>query len=311
MSISVSVILPVFNQEQFLDETILSILDQSYQEFELLILDDGSTDGSAEIIRKYSQFDNRIKSYFRENRGKCVSTNELVDKAEANWCVFLDSDDVMFKNRIEDQIAFHQQNPELLASSCHCDYIDNDGEFIGTQTYPFFKGENDWQISLKNNEIVLCAFTGLMVKKDVYTQIGGLRSAFWPCEDMDFINRFIEHEFPIQIIQKPLMKYRIHDNSVTSKRQWDMFRISDYVSRCAMLRRSGEREISFGEFVELDNQNSLIFSLKRKLLRYSQIWHRKAGYAYYKKQYVTFSKRFLLAFCFSPAYVYSTVRNRF
>ncbi|MEO7766395.1 MAG: glycosyltransferase family A protein, partial [Ferruginibacter sp.] len=132
----VSVILPVYNQEKYLQETIESILNQSFQDFELIILDDGSTDNSPQIIRQFAAKDNRIQAYFETNSGKSLATNYLVNKAKGEWCAFLDADDVMLKQRLERQVAFHNANPGVDASSSHCNYINEKGNMFGTQRYP-------------------------------------------------------------------------------------------------------------------------------------------------------------------------------
>ncbi|HEX9152619.1 MAG TPA: glycosyltransferase family A protein, partial [Flavobacterium sp.] len=102
----VSVIMPVYNQEQYLIETIESVLAQTLKDFEFIILDDGSTDQSAQIIRRYAELDKRINAFFYSNSGKCVSTNFLVNQAKAKYCAFLDADDVMLPERLERQISF-------------------------------------------------------------------------------------------------------------------------------------------------------------------------------------------------------------
>ncbi|OWP61292.1 glycosyl transferase, partial [Hymenobacter amundsenii] len=119
----ISVILPVYNQEKFVAETIESVLSQRFTDFELLLHDDGSTDGSAAIIRNYAGRDARIRASYGPNAGKCAATNQLVEQARGEWCAFLDADDVMLPERLGTQLAYHQAHAEVDASSCHCHYI--------------------------------------------------------------------------------------------------------------------------------------------------------------------------------------------
>ena len=124
-----SVILPVYNQAPYIAETIESVLGQSFKNFEFIIWDDGSTDQSAEIIKCYAKNDNRIRAYFEKNSGKSIATNKIVEFAEANLCAFLDADDVMLPDRLQYQIKFHQDNPGIHASSGHCYYINEKGNY--------------------------------------------------------------------------------------------------------------------------------------------------------------------------------------
>ena len=116
MSPLVSVILPVYNQEKYIAETIESVLNQTYNRFELLILDDGSTDGSAQIINEYAGRDNRITTFFEKNAGRSNATNTLAHRASGQFLALLDADDLMEPNRLERQIAFHLTNPGIEAS---------------------------------------------------------------------------------------------------------------------------------------------------------------------------------------------------
>ena len=119
-----SVILPVYNQEKYVAETIESVLSQTFADFELLLHDDGS----AAIIRRYAAQDARIWASFAPNVGKCGVTNRLVEQAQGQWCAFLDADDVMLPERLEKQVAFHRAHPDLDATSCHCQYINEYGQ---------------------------------------------------------------------------------------------------------------------------------------------------------------------------------------
>src|SRR5690349_14680316 len=139
MEPKISVILPVYNQEKYISGTIESVLSQTFSDFEFLIVDDGSTDSSAQIIKDYAEKDSRIVPYFEENSGKCKATNFLVEKATAKWCAFLDADDQMLPDRLARQIEFHNQNPLLQASSGHSFYINDKNETLGMQKYPHLK----------------------------------------------------------------------------------------------------------------------------------------------------------------------------
>ncbi|SNC77740.1 Glycosyl transferase family 2, partial [Hymenobacter gelipurpurascens] len=244
-----SIILPVYNQERYLAETLDSVLGQQYQDFELLLHDDGSTDNSAAIIREFAYRDARVRASFSPNAGKCLSTNRLVEQARGEWCVFLDADDVMLPERLARQLAYHLEHPEVDASSCHCYYINEQGQRLGIQRYPGLRTVEEGKRAVATNEFTLIAFTGLMINKRVFQLIGGLRREFWPCEDYDLTNRLLEHGYSLIILPEPLMLYRIHTTSVTMSQPLHTFDVLDFSVRCTELRRQGEPEISREAFM--------------------------------------------------------------
>jgi glycosyltransferase involved in cell wall biosynthesis len=307
----VSVIMPVYNQELFVAETIESVLGQTFSNFEFLILDDGSSDGSASIIRHYATLDKRIVSWFEKNTGKCIATNTLASRAKGKYLAFLDADDLMLPERLEKQLLFHENNAAIEGSSCHCYYINAKGQSLGTQCYPFLKTKEDSSKVLQTNETVICAFTGMMTTRESYLQVGGLRSAYWPCEDMDFVNRYIEQNHCMIILQEILMKYRIHSNSITATKQWHLFNISDYTRNCIVQRRAGLPEKTFEEFMQARKKDPWWSRVQRDCFRYSQVLHKKAGFSFYSKKYGSFIWQFAVASFLAPRYVFATIKNRF
>lgn len=94
----ISIIVPVYNVELYLDKCIQSILAQSYPNFELLLIDDGSSDGSKEICDKYAKLDSRIRVFHRINGGVSSARNAGLEKAKGDWIAFIDADDWVFPN---------------------------------------------------------------------------------------------------------------------------------------------------------------------------------------------------------------------
>lgn len=305
----ISVVMPVYNQEKYLAETIESVLNQSFKDFEFIILDDGSTDNSAQIIRQYAAKDERIVPFFQANTGKCVATNSLVAKARGKWCAFLDADDVMLPKRLEKQLGFHLEHPEIDASSSHCYYINKDSHLLGKQFYENLSTIKESRSALASNKIVNCSFTGMMVSTKAFKETGGLRSAFWPCEDYDFVNRFIEKGYLLVIIQDILMKYRIHPSAVTVREPFHILNKIGWVDHCTRSRRANKPEISFNEFLDLREKESWLFKLERMRFNYAQIFFRRAGMAMMSREYLNFSWQFLTASLLSPNLVLRKILN--
>lgn len=304
----VSVILPVFNQEKYLDETIKSILQQSFTDFEIIIMDDGSTDGSANIIRRYQQQDQRIKAFFGENVGKSIATNNLVAKASGNWCVFLDADDVMLPQRIERQLAFHAANPLADASSSHCYYINENGNMFGTQRYPGLSTVEEFKQATAR-EFITCSYTGLMVAKEAFLETGGLQSKYEPCEDFEFFNRLAENGFVLLVIPEVLMKYRIHPAAITVRKPILVLDTINFVKYCMRQRRAGQTEIDFKAFTAMQESNSWWTRFNRRRFNYSMIYFRSAGFSILSKNYPAFTMQIIASLVLSPQYVVKKVIN--
>ncbi|GAB3163107.1 glycosyltransferase family 2 protein [Telluribacter humicola] len=307
----VSVILPVYNQESYIAETIESILAQTYQHFEILILDDGSTDQSAQVIREYEKKDARIKAYYEKNAGRSKATNKLVEKASGLLCALIDADDLMLPDRLEKQVAFHAQHPELAASSCHCYYIDRKGKTMGTQVYTSLQTVDDCRNVLAKDQVVLCAYTGIMIAKSAFLEVGGLDQKFWPCEDMEFVNRLINKGHLITIIQEPLMKYRVHPASAMQSSSWlDTVTKIDYVHYCIHQQRKNEPDITLEQFTDNIRLLSSLEKLNKKRQYYSMQFNREAGFYFYKSNYARFGLYFFVSVVLDPAFVLKNIQKR-
>jgi glycosyltransferase involved in cell wall biosynthesis len=309
MSPLVSVILPVYNQEKYIVETIEGILNQSFQNFELVILDDGSTDQSARIIRLFAAKDTRIRAFFKSNSGKSNATNYLVSKAKGEWCAFLDADDVMLPERLERQVAFHQANPSIDASSSNCCYINENGNLFGKQRYPGLETIPHYKKSIRNGQFITCSFTGLMVSKSAFLETGGLITKFEPCEDYEFLNRFADKGFVVLVIPEVLMKYRIHPNAITVREPILVRDTISFVKHSITLRRGGKPEISFEEFLIVQNGYSWWKRIDRKRFNYSIIFFRSAGFAILSKKYFSFAWNITSSLVLSPNYVLKKLKN--
>ena len=307
----VSVILPVYNQEKYLEETIDSILSQQYSNFELLILDDGSTDNSSAIIRKFQAKDKRVNAHFESNSGKSMSTNLLVTKAKGELCAFLDADDVMLEDRLLKQVEFHQANPDIAASSCHCFYINENGNMFGVQRYSIGIQVAQYNKPFTNEEFIICSYTGLMVKKKVYLEIDGLRKQFEPCEDFEFFNRLTDGGYSLSIIPEVLMKYRIHQSAITVKRPLLVLDTIDFVKHCIRLRRSGKPEISFEDFREVQRAYPGWTKMNKRRFNYSMIYFRNAGFSRLSNNYLACAFQLTASLILSPDYVVKKIINYF
>ena len=108
----VSIIMPVYNSEKYVSDAIESVCNQSYKTWELLIVNDGSTDHSSKIIDDYAKKDSRIKVFHRNNEGVSMARNYALDKCNGNYITFIDSDDVYHPERLKKMMQIFVQNPD-------------------------------------------------------------------------------------------------------------------------------------------------------------------------------------------------------
>src|SRR5690625_6791695 len=141
--IKISVIMPAYNEERYIAESIQSILNQTFQDFELIIVDDGSTDKTFEIASSFN--DPRVKLYKQQNSGPAAARNKALSLAKGKYIALQDADDRSKPERLEKQYDFLENNLDYIAVGTDADYIDKDGFFI----YEHTKGEDipinwDW-----------------------------------------------------------------------------------------------------------------------------------------------------------------------
>jgi len=123
----VSIIIPLFNREEFIRTCVESCLKQTYPTIEIIVIDDGSTDGSKDRISDYIS-SGKVRYYFQENSERSAARNHGISKAKGEYIQFLDSDDLIFQNKIEKQMLFLSKNPDYFGVRCKAEYLDGQGE---------------------------------------------------------------------------------------------------------------------------------------------------------------------------------------
>lgn len=210
----ISVVMPVYNAEKFLEEAIQSILTQTYKDFEFIIINDGSSDKSLEIIKKYRESDERIILVSRENKGLVFSLNEGIKKAKGNYIARMDADDISLPKRFEKQIKFlEKENIDICGS--HYFIIDKNNKYISARVV---------STEIDFNKIILTrsvpfAHGSVMFKKDFYINNNlkyGLTSYF-KAEDYALWQQFSLNNARISNVDEFLFKYRNLDNTLSKQ----------------------------------------------------------------------------------------------
>lgn len=206
----VSVVMSVYNAEKYLDAAIRSILEQTYNNFEFIIINDGSNDRSLEIIKKYKNEDDRIVLISRENRGLISSLNEGIVKARGEYIVRMDADDISLPFRIEKQLQVMEHEKDIVVCGS---WINIFGENINEKVARYF--EYDKQI--KANLLVSCCFAhpSVMIRKDAFTNNNILYDErFKNAEDYHLWTQLAKVG-KFYNIPEILLKYRFLETSIT------------------------------------------------------------------------------------------------
>lgn len=208
-----SVIIPVFNGQDFIEESVSSILKQSFSDFELIIIDDGSTDRTLKIIAEMSRHDGRMMVFSRENKGLVFTLNELLGKSTADLVARMDADDVSLPDRFRTQVDFLDRNPDVVLVGSSIQLIDAKGRYL--TTLPALLNDSEIQNSLLQGHGSVC-HPACMFRRESVMLASGYRQEFYPAEDLDLFLRLGELG-KVANISKPLLRYRIHQDSISGK----------------------------------------------------------------------------------------------
>jgi len=210
---TVTVQMPVFNGENYLADAIQSILSQTYKDFEFIIIDDGSTDDSLNIINCYAHSDARIHVVSRENRGLGTTQQELVQLAQGEYIAQMDQDDISLPNRLELQVEFLESNPKVVVLGGACELIDSFDRYITTLKMPLTNYDIQSHILGGHGAI---AHPSAMMRSTHLKLIGGYNTKLNTAMDLDLWLRMGEVG-ELGNCNDVLLKYRLHDKSVSEK----------------------------------------------------------------------------------------------
>lgn len=209
----VTVLMSVYNGERFLREAIEGILDQTYEDFEFLIIDDGSKDSSSKIIRSYN--DERIRLIEQKNHGFIYSLNKGVELAHGKYIARMDQDDISFPARLERQVKILDSNPRVGAVSTFFELINfEDSKPIGiTMVFPNNNIDIKRALYIHNP----MAHGSTTFRKEAWQQAGKYRDEYHPPEDYDLWRR-IAQNWDLAIVPDVLFQYRINNPDSMSQR---------------------------------------------------------------------------------------------
>ncbi len=237
----ISVLVPVYNGERFLAEALESVLNQSFRDFELIAIDDGSSDRTWEILHDFAFKDKRVRIFQNdENLGLSKTLTSGFAKCSGDYFVRHDGDDISLPDRFERQVKFLDQNPSIGAVGTMTEYIGQDGIFLG-------KGHQAWSWKeIQAHLLIINCFcnSSMMMRCELVKKAGGLSSPSKWAEDYEFLERF-SHISEMAVLPEILFHYRFWENYFTRIHRKEQMSDAFQISLRAIRRRLGNP--NFGE----------------------------------------------------------------
>jgi len=202
--VKVSVIVPVYNGEKYIREAIDSILNQSYKDFEVIVIDDGSKDNTLSIIKEY---DGKIRWKSQKNKGQASAINEGIKMAKGEYVAYLDADDVCMPERLKIQVRYLDEHPNVGLVYSGCYLINGSGgiqRIMNAHLYDDF-------VLLQKDYI---ARSTVMHRKKCLDEVGLFDESITGDDDWDMWIR-ISEKSRVGCIEKPLVKYRVHGENIS------------------------------------------------------------------------------------------------
>jgi glycosyltransferase involved in cell wall biosynthesis len=265
---SVTVLMPVFNGMPYLQEAVQSMLQQSYQHFVLLVVNDGSTDGSREFLEGLA--DERVRVLHRPKEGLGAALNAGLGACDTEFVARMDGDDLSLRDRLAAQRAFLRANPDVGVVGTQLAYL-------GTRRSGFASAlpldHDSIQRNLRRGEHAISHAT-IMFRRSSLDRVGGYRPDGID-QDWDFLMRLSEAT-RLANLPDVLFLYRLHGGSVSSTRLEDCRTQIAYARCCARKRAASEREPTLAEFLAAESDVAWLRRLARNLDVHSWAQYRQA-----------------------------------
>lgn len=207
----VSIVVPCYNHEKYVTQTIESIVNQTYKNIELIVIDDGSKDSSQEVIQKLA---NKYKFTFihRPNRGLSATLNEAIELSSGKYFSTIASDDILMLEKIEKQVEFMEANPQF--GMCYAKIVCFEDSLEKSYEYPN-SNKQGWIFEDLLNYGCFIPAPSNFIKKEVFDVVGGYDESLW-IEDWDMWLR-IAQKYQIGYIDEHVAYYRRHDTNISSQ----------------------------------------------------------------------------------------------
>lgn len=262
---TISVLMPAFNAEKYIRTAVESILNQTFSDFEFLIIDDGSVDSTWEIIKVYAQKDSRIKLLRNQsNLGICETLNRGLRFAKGKYLARMDADDWSFPERLELQIAFMEANPKVVICGGNIKVCDENLKLLNKREYP----QRDNQIRASIFRLNPFAHPTVMFRTEAVKKAGGYNPKLADVEDYDLYFRLGKFG-QFANLSQTLLKLRTHPSSISSRTISRQTRLNLYIRLKAVGEYGYKMSLKDKIFFGLNLMGALLIPEKLKFQVYN------------------------------------------
>ncbi len=275
----VSVIIPNYNYSKYVCEAVDSALGQTYQDKEVIVVDDGSTDSSVELLGNYGD---KIRLIAQKNAGVCAARNNGVAASTGELIAFLDADDVWMPEKLEKQVAQFLAVPNVVLSHVGVQDIDANGAGLATHT-DGMSGSVFRELLSFDRGVILGGCSGCVISREAFEKVGGFDYRLSTSADWDLYFRVVRLG-DVAFVREPLLKYRFHGSNMHGN----------------INAMEHDTEIAWGK--AFDNPDDDIGILRRK--SYGNLYKVLAGSYLQSGQYGGFVRNVVKSLLFRPSYLW-------
>lgn len=293
----VSIVMAVYNGLPYLSSSIDSILAQTLTDFELLAINDCSTDGTTELLVRYAEQDPRVKvTNLEHNKGQTAALNIGLGLAQGDYIARQDADDISKPERLATEVAFLEQNPDYLMVGTAADLIDGKGRVTGQMVHPT-SYEEIVELFKTDNGV----FHGsVLFRQGVLDQVGTYREGFRTSQDYDYWLR-ISEAGKITNLAEPLYQYRMHEGQMTFTSYYRMKAEWQLAIELAAIRNQGQDDTATyekGAAALTTTYTNFVPTAAEKRRAMAELWRGKGV------SYMNAGRRVPMMYCLFRAFLY-------
>lgn len=264
----VSIYIPVYNGENYLEDAVISLLNQTYKDFEVVIVDDGSSDKTPRIAEQLSKSDSRIKVVTHtKNKGLSAARNTglISISTESEFVMNHDCDDISLPDKLLKLVNFLNNNTEISAVGSFCEYFNDEGRLIGKPLIEWNEKNIFNSFDLFNSMCI----SSVLMRKSLVKKILPFRKEFGGCDDYDFWARALLNGFKLANVPEVLHKIRLHENNMGKTQKIEMTLSAEKIKRYFFKARNNS--LAVNQIIE-GIEDNLNFYEKFKYLIHSVFW---------------------------------------
>ena len=294
----ISVVMPAYNTGKYIGEALDSILNQTFQDFEVIVIDDGSSDHTVDVVKSYMEKDDRIRLIENEHGGVSRARNTGLEAAKYEWVAFLDSDDISLPERLKKQVAAMQSDPEVIVWDTAMRVMGENGEIQDEIKIraPLTKAE--FHKMRKLGETIYVCTNAAIFRRDIALEVGAFDVRFSNSGDTEFFNR-MANRGPIICVPEPLTLYRLHSGSVTSRSFEYQFINGNYIEQRSKAWAQG-KELLYEDYMEAYNNMPPLKRMLSNMNKTSRHYYRDATVLISSKNYARGLPLLGLSLIFNP-----------